>query len=178
MGFSTGLAMHLDSDDDMSLIAFPVEGGLALSIAPMYDLAFSVSNYIGSVEGNLAVYDGGVRFGVLHGLGLGLFATQDDSDLFAQLGGGLFMQTGRRKAFFTGVKYNHSRAFGSSDAFAPTNYLTVSAGLLPSGVLRLTPEVVVNHARWRAPSLDPEVTELQPRHATTVIIGLTLLNDW
>lgn len=173
LGFSTGVAMHLDEDEDATLVLFPVEAGIGISIGERYDLGVSVANFMGTAEGNYALIDGKLRLGILHGVGLGMLSSQTEQAVLTHLSGGTFLQTGRRHAFFMGLKYTYATAVGS-DAFFPTNYLTGSIGFLPSGALKVTPELAVNHGRWHVPTEDGE--ELQ--RAWTVVIGVTVITHY
>jgi len=173
LGFSTGVAMHFDQNEDAALYLFPVEAGIGLTLGDRYDLGISVGNFLGTAEGNFALIDGNLRLGILHGIGLGMIASQAEQAVLTQLTAGTFLQTGRRHAFFMGLKYTYGTSVGS-DAFVPTGYFTGSIGFLPSGVVKVTPELSINHARWTQPG-DPD--DIQNR-AWTVVIGVTVMTHY
>lgn len=168
IGFSTGLGMHLDDEEEASVYAFPVEAGMGVSLGDRYDLGFSVGNLIGTAEGNFALIDDDFRIGILHGLGLGLMATQDEQALLAQFTGGTFLQTGRRAAFFMGLKATRGLVVGT-DVVPPTTFLTGTVGFLPSGRIKVVPEVALQRANWRAGE------PLEATTSWTVVIGVTVL---
>lgn len=165
--------MHFDQNEDAALYLFPVEAGLGISLGDRYDLGVSVGNFLGTAEGNFALLDGNLRLGLLHGIGLGMISSQTDQAVLTQLTGGTFLQTGRRHAFFTGLKYTYATAVGS-DTFLPTNYFTGSIGFLPSGVVKVTPELSVSHARWTAPGETGDVAN----RAWTVVIGVAVMTHY
>ena len=169
IGFSTGLGMHINDDEETSVYAFPVEAGLGLSLGDRYDLGFSVGQLLGSVEGNFAILDGDFRLGILHGMGGGLVATQEDQSLLAQFTGGTYLQAGRRRAFFMGLKATRGVVVGS-EAFRPTTFYTGTVGFLPSGRMKFVPELAVQRSNWRETDDAPDSTT-----AWTVVIGVTLL---
>lgn len=169
IGFSTGLGMYIDDNEETSVYAFPVEAGLGISLGDRYDLGFSVGNLMGSAEGNFALIDGDFRLGILHGLGVGLVATQDDQSLLAQLTGGAFLQTGRRRAFFMGLKATRGFVVGS-EAFRPTTFYTGTFGFLPSGRIKVVPELAIQRANWRESDDAPDSLV-----SWTVVIGVTVL---
>lgn len=163
--------MHLDQNEDATFALFPLEAGLGVSLGRRYDLGVSVGNLVGSAEGNFAVIDDDLRLGIIHGIGLGMWASQTDQAVFTQFTGGTFLQTGRRHAFFGALKYTYATDIGS-DAFLPTNFVTGSIGFLPSGAVKVTPELIVNHAFWNDASSD----ELD--RAWTVIIGIAVMTHY
>lgn len=171
MGFSTGVAMHLDREEDATFALYPVEAGLGVSIGDRYDLGVSVGNLLGTAEGNFAIIDGNLRLGIIHGLGLGMWASQTDQAVFTQFTGGTFLQTGRRHAFFGALKYTYATDVGS-ETFLPTHFFTSSIGFLPSGAVKVTPELIVNHARWDEPG------SAETERAWTVVIGIAVMTHY
>jgi hypothetical protein len=167
IGFSTGLAMHIDPDEDTSLYAFPVEAGLGASIGDRYDLGISFGQFLGTAEGNLALIDSDLRLGFIHGLGLGLLATDEDQSLLTQFTGGAFLQTGRRHAFFMGLKGTYGLVVGPSDAFSDTAFYTGTIGFLPSGRIKAIPELAIQNMRWKPAD--------EPLNAWTIVIGVTVM---
>jgi hypothetical protein len=167
LGFSSGVAMHIDPDEDTSLYAFPVEGGLGASFGDRYDLGISFGPFLGTAEGNVALIDGDFRLGIIHGLGLGLIATDEDQSLVTQLTGGTFLQTGRRRAFFMGLKGTYGLTVGPSDTFEDAGIYTGTMGFLPSGRVKVIPELAVQNMRWEEAS--------EPLSAWTVAIGVTVM---
>lgn len=161
--------MHIDSDEDASVYAFPVEGGIGVTLGDRYDLGFSVGQLLGSAEGNFAVIDGNVRLGLIHGLGLGLVATPDDQALLTQLTGGTLLQIGRRRAFFASLKGTYGAAVGS-ETLRPTTFYTATFGFLPSGRIKVVPELAIQRAAWHVDADSPD-----PLEAWTFVIGVTVL---
>ena len=172
IGFSTGIAMVIDEDtESTSVWAFPVEAGLGVSFGDRYDLGFSVGHLMGTAEGNFALIDSDVRLGILHGVGLGLFASQDDQALLPQLTGGAFLQLGRRTPFFWGVKATRGFVVGT-DTVAPTTFLTSTLGFLPRGRIKVVPELALQRANYTAINEDGED---DPTVNWTVVIGVTVM---
>lgn len=169
IGFSTGLGMFIDDTEETSVYAFPVEAGLGISLGDRYDLGFSVGNLLGSAEGNFALIDGDLRLGILHGIGTGLVATQDEQSLLAQFTGGTVLQVGRRRAFFMGLKATRGIVIGS-EQFRPTTFYTGTVGFLPSGRIKVVPELAIQRANWREVDDAPE-----PTVSWTIVIGVTVL---
>jgi hypothetical protein len=169
IGFSTGLGMHINDDEETAVFAFPLEAGLGISLGDRYDLGFSVGQLMGSAEGNFALLDGDLRIGLIHGLGAGLIADQQEQSLLAQFTGGMFLQTGRRRAFFLGLKATRGTVIGS-EVVRPTTFVTGTLGFLPSGRIKVVPEIALQRANWR-PSDDAE----ESLKAWSVVIGVTLL---
>lgn len=167
LGFSSGIAMHIDPDEDTSLYAFPVEGGLGASFGDRYDLGISFGPFLGSAEGNVAIIDGDFRLGIIHGVGLGLISTDEDQSLVTQFTGGTFLQTGRRRAFFMGLKGTYGVTVGPSDAFDNAAFYTGTMGFLPSGRVKVIPELAVQNIRWEPSG--------EPLSAWTVAIGVTVM---
>lgn len=169
IGFSTGLGMLIDNDEKASVYAFPVEAGLGITLGSRYDLGFSVGNLLGTAEGNFALIDGDVRLGILHGLGVGLVATQDEQSLLAQFTGGSVLQIGRRRAFFMGLKATRGVVVGS-EAFRPTTFYTGSVGFLPTGRIKVIPEFALQRANWRESD-----DAADPTTSWAVVIGVTVM---
>ncbi len=169
IGFSTGLGMLIDDNEESSVYAFPLEAGLGISLGDRYDLGFSVGNLLGSAEGNFALIDGDVRLGILHGLGTGLVATQDEQSLLAQFTGGTMLQIGRRRAFFMGLKATRGVVVGS-EVFRPTTFLTGTVGFLPSGRIKVIPEFAIQRANWRESDDAIDVTK-----SWAIVIGVTVM---
>ena len=169
IGFSTGLGMLIDDDEETSVYAFPVEAGLGVTLGERYDLGFSVGNLLGTAEGNFALLTGDLRLGILHGLGVGYVATETEQSLLAQFTGGAVLQIGRRRAFFSGVKATRGVVVGS-EVFRPTTFYTGTVGFLPSGRLKVVPELAIQRANWR------ESDDAQdPTTSWAIVIGVTVL---
>ncbi len=169
LGFSTGVGMQIDQNENSTFALFPVEAGLGISLGDRYDLGVSLSNLVGTAEGNFAILDGDLRLGIIHGLGLGMWATPDDQTVFTQFTGGTFLQTGRKNAFFTALKYTYGTDVGS-DTFLPTHFFTGSIGFLPSGAVKVTPELIANHAVWQDSG--------ETFRVWTVIIGIAVMTHY
>lgn len=169
IGFSTGLGMHITDDEETSVFAFPVEAGLGVSLGERYDLGFSVGNLIGTAEGNFALLKDDVRLGILHGIGAGLVATQEEHGVFAQFTGGTMLQIGTHHAFFTALKATRSLVVGSFDIFRPTTYLTGTIGFVPSsGRIKVIPELAIQRSNWR------DVDATTSSSGWTIVIGVTM----
>lgn len=167
LGFSSGVAMHIDPEEDTSLFAFPLEAGLGVSYGDRYDLGISFGPLLGTAEGNLALVDSDFRLGFIHGLGVGMLATEDDQSLLTQFTGGTFLQTGRRRAFFMGLKATYGLVVGPSNAFDDSVFYTGTIGFLPAGRVKVIPELAVQNVRW-----EPQD---EPLSAWSVAIGVTVM---
>lgn len=170
IGFSTGLGLHVSEEQEPIVFAFPVEAGLGVSFGDRYDLGFSVGNLLGTVEGNFAVLDRELRLGIIHGVGAGLFATQDVQAVFAHFTGGAMLQVGRRRAFFSALKATRSLVIGTVYDPQPSTYFTGTIGFVPStGRIKVIPELAVQRSNWR------DVESRDPLASWTVVIGVTML---
>lgn len=177
LGFSTGLGMYIDEEEDPQVFAFPVEAGMGVSLGERYDLGFSVGNLLGTAEGNFAVIDSTWRLGLIHGLGLGLLTTQEEQALLTQFTGGAFVQTGRKRAFFMGIKATRGTVVGG-ESFRPTTFLTGTLGFMPEGRLKVIPEIAVQRSNWRAFDTMTDGPADEVSQAYTIVIGVSVLHHY
>jgi len=170
LGFSTGIGATVDSDENMTITAFPAEGGLGVSFGPRYDLAFSVGNLLANVGGNVILIDSGFKLGFLHELGLGLLADRQAGSLLTQVGGGLMFQTASDEPFFLAAKYDYATAIGDTEGWSPTHYVTTTFGFMPGGHPRVIPEFAVNYAKIGGEDPDPSWD-------LSFVVGVTIMTD-